>query len=280
MPCDRKPALIQTFKVMTQSTQLGTDLQTACTHCGSVFRVTPEQLDLARGQVRCNQCMQVFNALTFLDNFDPNAQPLTPDSLPDSHPEGQADLPTTLSEAEQETLSLNEAMYGSQSHGRQRQSIKPLLWVVGVLILVILSIVQLIYYQRYQLIASANYQTQILNLCQILPCDESRFSSPSQIRMLERNVFSHPTRDGALMVIGSFVNDAPFVQSMPKLLISLSDRNGNLIANRMFEAREYLTKHTRARLQPGKAVQFKLEIVDPGTEALTYEFEFIQGSLS
>ena len=31
----------------------------------------------------------------------------------------------------------------------------------------------------------------------------------------------------------------------------------------------------RIRMEVAKPVQFRLEIVDPGTDALTYEFEFL-----
>ncbi len=39
---------------------------------------------------------------------------------------------------------------------------------------------------------------------------------------------------------------------------------------------EYLQTDTRRTIMlPDRPVQFRLEIVDPGTSALTYEFEFI-----
>ncbi len=88
-------------------------------------------------------------------------------------------------------------------------------------------------------------------------------------------MFTHPVIDDALMVTGAFVNQAPFAQKVPELLISLFDVKGNLIANRLFKPAEYLLEdRTRDHIDPGKPVQFRLEIVDPGANALTYEFEF------
>ncbi len=43
---------------MTQGTLL-----TRCPHCDTRFRVTDEQLGIAKGKVRCGSCMEVFNAL-------------------------------------------------------------------------------------------------------------------------------------------------------------------------------------------------------------------------
>jgi predicted Zn finger-like uncharacterized protein len=263
---------------MNNRTHLGNELQTTCTHCNSVFRISTEQLDTARGQVRCSQCMQVFNALINLENYSGHpviqTQQEVEEPVIDIEQNHEPQLFNEESKnAEESSLSLREAMYGDKH--RSDQSLKPILWVVGILLLIIISTIQVIYYQRYQLISTSQYQQQILNLCQLLPCDKKRFSNPAQIRMVERNVFSHPTQKKALMITGSFINDAPFEQPMPQLLISLSDVKGNLIANRQFSAQEYLTDKSRHSLAPGKSAQFKLEIMDPGTEALTYEFEFV-----
>lgn len=258
---------------MSTSVQLGKDLQTTCLHCGSVFRITAEQLEMARGQARCSQCMQVFNALFSLENFNGkyeefNTAPVnrinqTPSPI-DHAEHSEKPIP--------QSVTLNEAMFGDNH--RSSHSLKPIFWMVGILVLLIITLVQLIYYQRYPLLSS-QYQQQILHLCQFLPCDDSRFASLSQIKLIERNVFSHPTRDNALMISGSFSNEASFSQPLPGLLISLSDLKGNLIGNRQFTGDEYLTDKSIKRIPPGKVIQFRLEIIDPGTDALTYEFEFI-----
>lgn len=257
---------------MSTSTHLGDNMQTTCLHCGSVFRIKPQQLDMARGQVRCSQCMQVFNALLTLENFGEHHEVPRPSERVSDSQYGHSRAHSEISN-EIQTVSLKEAMYGDNH--RNRSGVRSLLWITGILLLLIIAVVQAVYYQRYQLIASSQYQQQILNLCQILPCNESRYKSLSQIRLIERNVFTHPTRDKALMVSGSFINEASFSQPLPGLMISLSDLQGNLIANRLFRASEYLTDPSLQRLLPGKTVQFRLEIIDPGQDALTYEFEFV-----
>jgi predicted Zn finger-like uncharacterized protein len=40
---------------------------TRCPYCSTTFRVTPEQLKIRQGQVRCGQCRRVFDALRALD---------------------------------------------------------------------------------------------------------------------------------------------------------------------------------------------------------------------
>jgi len=45
---------------------------TRCPHCDTVFRVTPQQLQVSSGQVRCGRCEQVFDAFSTLSSRLPD----------------------------------------------------------------------------------------------------------------------------------------------------------------------------------------------------------------
>jgi predicted Zn finger-like uncharacterized protein len=259
-------------------------METSCDQCNSRFRLTEAQLREAYGKVRCSQCGSVFNALLGLKNYaselpaDQEQQHL-PGAKSDDSADDSADVRANVRanvrdrRRVNQALSLHEAMYGSER--RSFFSLAPLSWFIGILLLSALGIAQAIYYQRYQLIEDPRFQQQVINLCQLLPCAQHEFASSQQIRLLERNVFTHPVASNALMVTGSFINQAPFAQRMPDLLISLFDMKGKLIANRRFRPNEYLLdERNRNVIESKLPIQFRLEIIDPGTDALTYEFEF------
>ena len=244
---------------------LGEVMETTCDHCQSRFRIFEKQLHAAGGKVQCGECNEVFDAMASLKYHD--------NGLPADFHFPSSTNANKGSEAKPE-LSLHEAMYGDRHSSLS--SFYPLLWLIGILILSSLGIAQAVYYQRYTLIENPRYQKQVLSLCQLVPCNETQFSSTQQIKLLERNVFTHPVHTNALMLNGSFVNQASFDQKQPDLLVSLFDIQGNLIANRLFTPAEYLqTDKNRTLMTSAKPVQFRLEISDPGTNALTYEFEFM-----
>ena len=250
---------------MIKRSQSGEGMETCCDQCHSRFRITDEQLKAALGKARCGECGQVFDALESLKSIK--------GMLPAGFLQSAGEEVEPILESKP-GLSLHEAMYGSKRG--VFSGFSSLFWLTGILLLLAFSIVQVIYYQRYQLIEKPRFQQQVSNLCELLPCDEMQFSSLRQIKLLDRNLFTHPVQPDALMVTGSFVNQAPFKQKLPGLLISLFDLQGNLIANRLFRPVEYLQTDTRRTIMlPDRPVQFRLEIVDPGTSALTYEFEFI-----
>ncbi len=262
---------------MFSRTYLGEVMETTCYQCKSRFRLTEKQLRQAYGKVSCGECGCVFNAMATLKNHANEMPPDDFEEQPDEYLHEQASPATHFDPeadfVERRQVSLHEAMYGSER--RSFFSLGPLGWLIGIFLLAAAGIAQAVYYQRYQLIENPRYQQQVINLCQVLPCSETAFSSTEDIRLLERNVFTHPVTSNALMVTGSFVNQAPFAQKLPGLLISLFDVQGKLIANRLFSPSEYLLDaRNRSVTKPDLPVQFRLEIVDPGTDALTYEFEF------
>ena len=219
----------------------------------------------------------MFNALEGLKNYEgelpPDYQQRLEDDSTFDKTQPITDFELNAESVDQSELSLHEAMYGSER--RSVFSLGPLGWFVGILLLTAVGIAQAIYYQRYQLIENPRYQQQVINLCQVLPCAETAFASTEQLKLLERNVFTHPVANDALMVTGSFTNQAPFAQKLPDMLISLFDVRGKLIANRLFKPPEYLLDDkNNGVIKADEIVQFRLEIVDPGTDALTYEFEF------
>lgn len=244
-------------------------METRCLQCNTRYRITDDQLNIAVGKVRCGQCGVVFNALsslkTYLDSDNPSST---------LHQPAQESPAAAISQPLNHELSLHQAMYGEDRGWLTHFS--PLLWLIGILLLLVLGIAQAIYYQRYELISNPRYQQQILQLCELLPCAESQFSSNRQIKLLERNVFTHPVTPNALMVTGSFINEASFAQKLPRLLVTLFDIQGRLIANRSFDSDQYIQiEQGLTTLESKKIIQFRLEILDPGTAALTYEFEFL-----
>jgi predicted Zn finger-like uncharacterized protein len=48
-------------------------MYTRCTHCDTVFRVTPQQLQVSSGKVRCGRCHEVFDAFSSLSAQLPTA---------------------------------------------------------------------------------------------------------------------------------------------------------------------------------------------------------------
>lgn len=249
-------------------------MQTTCTECNSVFQLNLPQLLAADGRVRCSQCNQVFDANINLIKNKP--EPILESNEYTATETDTVDSITESLEDNLETVSLSEAMYEGQESKSISKDFSKLLWPLGILILLSLILVQWIYFDRFQLIKNPEKQNVVLSLCRILPCETSQFKNLQQFKLIERNIFTHPTQPNALLISGSFVNEAPFTQAPPSLKVSLFNISGEVTAQRLFSSNEYSANTLELdSIAPGERIHFQLEIIDPNTVTITYEFEFI-----
>jgi hypothetical protein len=79
------------------------------------------------------------------------------------------------------------------------------------------------------------------------------------------------------MITATLVNTAPHPQPFPLVELTLSDLQGQIVALRRFRPAEYLSAQETAQnpMEPGVPAALKLEIRDPGSHALAFEFDFL-----
>jgi predicted Zn finger-like uncharacterized protein len=86
---------------------------TCCPGCSTTFRVTPEQLKMRAGKVRCGKCQTVFNALESL--AEAPSPPLTSPEQPDHF--GREPLPGTSSALGTPDATVSEASPADETEG-------------------------------------------------------------------------------------------------------------------------------------------------------------------
>lgn len=157
---------------------------------------------------------------------------------------------------------------------------RPLMLILGLLAILLFSatlLVQLAYFRSSQLLDRfPALQPLVERVCTKLPC---RYSGPrdiSQIKLVNRDIRAHPKVNNALLISATFINRAPFKQPYPDITITLSDLSGAMVAQRRFTPAEYLGRlNSPFLLMPSsKPVQIALEVIDPGKDAVNFEFTF------
>ena len=79
------------------------------------------------------------------------------------------------------------------------------------------------------------------------------------------------------MISASIVNQADFAQDFPVIELRFEDVRGKPIAGRRFSAVEYLDipEDQISKMQPDVSININLEIKDPGSNMVSYEFAFL-----
>lgn len=152
---------------------------------------------------------------------------------------------------------------------------------VGSALLITTLGLQYAWYNRNDFMHIPEVQAKIENLCQHFDCTSISFRDPSKIELVSRNIYSHPNAKEALMINLTIKNNATFSQPYPMMSIDFTDIRGDIVASRVFSPKEYLyaqasqQKEIQKILPPDSSSDIMMEMQDPGTKALTYEFNFL-----
>ncbi|HEY0633985.1 MAG TPA: zinc-ribbon and DUF3426 domain-containing protein [Gammaproteobacteria bacterium] len=148
-------------------------------------------------------------------------------------------------------------------------------WAAGSLLLLLLLVGQLAFLQRDSLARDLRWRPWLEQICGYAGCTLPPLRDPRAIEMVDRNVQSHPDYLNALAITATIVNQAPFAQPYPEVELAMTDLDQKRLAARRFRPAEYLEHDPGTRLiPPGASVHIKLEIADPGQEAVGFEFAF------
>lgn len=110
--------------------------------------------------------------------------------------------------------------------------------------------------------------------CGIKGCAVPARLDKSQLKVVEKNIFSHPTLDDALVITVLLENNADFEQRYPALFLWLSDSARRTVAANEFEPAVYLPENgltVESVLMPGQQRRISIDVRDPGRRAVSLE---------
>ena len=159
---------------------------------------------------------------------------------------------------------------------RRRVSGRTWVGLAVAMLLVLVLAGQWLYMQRAWWLDHPQWRPWADRACAVLGCELPLRRDIAQIDLLEREVRDHPRMAEAVLIDARFINRADFVQPYPVFEVELSDLSGRQLALHRFAPEEYLEDPglIPAGLLPGQPVALRLEVPDPGRQAVSFRMEF------
>ena len=154
----------------------------------------------------------------------------------------------------------------------------PIFTLLFIIILLVLSFSQLAFFRSHDLVKKIPASRPLVEaFCQTIGCHYSGPQDTKQIQLLSRDVRLHPKEKKALLISAAIINNAYFAQPYPNIHVRLSDISGNVVAERIFNSKSYMGKLSTPFLlmKPKTPVHINFEVVDPGSDAVNFEFNFL-----
>ncbi len=246
-------------------------MQTCCPNCQTSFRVTPEQLKVRAGKVRCGQCQAVFNALdSLLEGAAVSAPSVSSmvSALPVSQTSAitEVDLPLAddlpvapLSNAAVQELGKAAGLilpretteipgYSKWAEGIMSYSAAPALertarwpFVLTALLLLLVLAGQLVFHFRSEVVIAAPGLRPVLEAASKALGFQIPLPRRAELLSIETSdLQTDPARSNLLTLQATLRNQAGYGQAYPFLELSLTDTQDNAIARRVFRASDYL----------------------------------------
>ena len=223
---------------------------THCPQCETAFKVSPQQLELAKGWVRCGRCAHVFEAALHFE---------TPPDIP-TPPSSSADAPSLFRAAMAPVVAANEVNL-SQSL-KQATPVAdeglalPLKWLVSAVMLVLALLLQYVVAQRNWLAAEEPALRPVLSaLC---ACEVTWPREPEAV-LIESSSFTENPQGGYTVQL-RLKNTQHHPVAMPALELSLTDLQDQVLVRRVFTAQELSGKdHVQALRDVRTTLNFDLD---------------------
>ncbi|UTF61509.1 DUF3426 domain-containing protein [Gilvimarinus sp. DA14] len=150
-----------------------------------------------------------------------------------------------------------------------------LIWGSLSLLAVIALVAQIAWLQFDRLSRSPTYRPYYELVCDTLGCTLPDRADKSRIKTYNLVVRNHPETASALLVDAMILNNAPFAQAYPNLLLVFTNANSKPVASREFTPAEYLRGELAgsSQMPPKQPIQLSLELADPGPEAVNYRMD-------
>lgn len=146
------------------------------------------------------------------------------------------------------------------------------LWTIGTVLLAILLGGQWINANRQALSSNLVIGSSLSALYALLGHPLAAPQALDAWQISNTNVTSDPNTPGALSITGNLANTADFSQGWPLLRVELTNRYGDALRARDFEPAQYLPSGQASTTpSPGMATHFRIDIVDPGPDAVGFQ---------
>ena len=247
-------------------------LVTRCPNCTSVFKVTPQHLQVQEGNVRCGHCLQIFNSFSDLATLQEEVGADKPLELSIESEEAKRNTQNEVLAAEVSDATKAGGQDSYTFDAIQSPRVSRVWGLINICILVIL-VGQAIYLYRAELsIFSPSARPYLEQYCEILNCKIPISQQTGLLSIESSDMQKEAAQQGVATLIVMIRNQATFAQLFPSLELTLTDTKDKALASRIFSPGEYLEKngHLSDAIEPDKEISVTLKIDSGDLNAAGY----------
>jgi hypothetical protein len=189
-----------------------------------------------------------------------------------AEPQPLSEPPTSLTDY---TVPTDYGMPAELTAERPGSGAATMLWALGIVLMCGTLVLQYLYYHRLQLVENPQLRPLLTTLCELTDCELPPRRDLGRIELTEHLMQFHPNYEQSLLINATLANRADFDQPYPLVEIVMTDIEQRVVAQRRFTPEQYLHNYRRGdSFRANSEVPLQLEVLDPGNDAVGFEFRF------
>jgi predicted Zn finger-like uncharacterized protein len=247
---------------------------TRCPGCKTIFRVTPQQLAMRDGQVRCGHCHTVFDGVAGLLSLAPrmrnegddpgydeaargpptvtlrHAHALEPPPGPEGEAERRVEASDSVADSEPQDFAAAEAAYAARFAWQEKRTERRLptwAYAASVPVLVLLLAGQALFHFRDAVAAHwPKTKPALITFCAATGCQLRALQEINGLSIEASDLQADPAHKGLLILSATIRNRVPYALAYPYLELTLSDvqrqtQQDVVVVRRAFAPQEYVS---------------------------------------
>ena len=196
-----------------------------------------------------------------------------PDALDFNGPAKQSDLTERKNTAMVDNIDSDPLELHFDDNALKRRH---WLWATGSLLLLLTAFAQLAWQGIEPLGRNPVFRPWYEKLCEVADCELPQMVDAQQFRTGNLILRKDLRRPGNLIVDAILINQAPFDQPFPQIILEFKNLTGVMIADGSFSPAQYLNgEMTGAQNMPSKTpIHISFSVVSPGDDAVNYSLRY------
>jgi hypothetical protein len=269
-------------------------MYTQCPDCRKTYPVTKKHTRAKKAQIYCTDCKKKFNVSALLNEssavlvteakaeFIPKAeskrQPRQKKkSARNPYSINASSFLKAVKPTDTSNIPLESSPVPEKLPWEEKDENKPIhfSWLTGLITGLFLLLGQIIYFEHGKWPQNPAYRPQLEKLCQWLGCELPDYENLNELAVLQGSFTPNPGNTIAFRA--AINNQASFRQKLPNIKLTLIDYNEQLIAQRIFVPKDYLSdaKRSHFSIDPDETLEASLTIAAPKTAIGGYNFDLL-----
>lgn len=148
-------------------------------------------------------------------------------------------------------------------------------WGLGIIIGILILIGQLVFFEWHQVSQRPEIRNRLQQVCKLIniQCPLETYRQPDDFEIMHNNLQIINQDHYELQMVIS--NQGQFSQAYPAIKLKLINFTGEIFAQRIFLAKEYLNTNANKLIPASKTVEFSFKITLPKQKVVSYHLELI-----